>query len=346
MDSARRPWSFADWGDALVGDLARDVAGDVDGSLHLGRRHDDRARRLGSDSWYVFSALATLGSVDLTTARTIEPHWDAVAILAQAGTPAAEGATWGVYAAAPPGTVLAATRGADGAWRLTGAKPWCSLADRVSHALVTADVEGQPPGLFAVDLRASGVSVDPGAWAPRGLRDVTTSTVTFADVPVTAVEQPGWYLERPGFAWGGIGVAAVWFGGAAAVAGALWDAARSRPPDQVALMHLGACDVVLRTTLLALRDAATAIDAGRADGAAGRLLAARVRAQAAGCAEQVLTTVGHALGPGPLAMDPVHAARVADLTLYVRQHHAERDLAALGRLVAPAVDPRDGGAPA
>src|SRR6478609_9208829 len=62
MDSARRPWSFADWGDALVGDRARDVAGDVDGSLHLGRRHDDRARRLGSDSWYVFSALATLGS--------------------------------------------------------------------------------------------------------------------------------------------------------------------------------------------------------------------------------------------------------------------------------------------
>ena len=46
--------------------------------------------------------------------------------------------------------------------------------------------------------------------------------------------------------------------------------------------------------------------------------------------------MGHALGPGPLAMDAEHAARVADLTLYVRQHHAERDLAALGRLVAPA----------
>ena len=41
----------------------------------------------------------------------------------------------------------------------------------------------------------------------------------------------------------------------------------------------------------------------------------------------------YALGPAPLALDPVHAARVADLTLYLRQHHAERDLAALGRLV-------------
>jgi hypothetical protein len=38
-------------------------------------------------------------------------------------------------------------------------------------------------------------------------------------------------------------------------------------------------------------------------------------------------------------MDAAHAARVSDLTLYVRQHHAERDLAALGRLVAPDPDP-------
>jgi hypothetical protein len=56
----------------------------------------------------------------------------------------------------------------------------------------------------------------------------------------------------------------------------------------------------------------------------------------------VLTTVGHALGPGPLAHDETHAARVADLTLYVRQHHAERDLAALGRLVAPPTPTGDG----
>ena len=346
MTAARTPWTFPEWGDAEVATSAHEVAADVDGSLVLARRLEDRARSMGHDTWSVLSALATLGSVDLTTARSVEPHWDAVAILDQATVAAPAGATWGVYAASPPGTRLAATRGGDDAWRLSGTKPWCSLADRVSHALVTAEVEGGPPGLFAVDLRTSGVAVDPGAWAPRGLREVTTSTVTFEDVAAVAVGAPGWYLERPGFAWGGIGVAAVWFGGAAAVAGALWDAARSRPPDQVALVHLGACDVALHATLVALRDAAVAIDAGRADGAAGRLLAARVRAQAARCAEEVLITVGHALGPAPLAMDSVHAARVADLTLYVRQHHAERDLAALGRLLAPAPDARDGRAPA
>ncbi len=39
-------------------------------------------------------------------------------------------------------------------------------------------------------------------------------------------------------------------------------------------------------------------------------------------------------GPAPLALDGPHARRVADLTMYVRQSHAEADLAALGRLAA------------
>ena len=333
--NAIQPWSFSSWGDQRIADLAREVGGDVDGSLCLAQRLETLAVSVGRSTWTVFSALATVGGVDLTTARVVEPHWDAVAILDQARVPTVPGATWGVYAASPPGTTLAATPHDERTWRLSGVKPWCSLADRVSHALVTAAVEGRPPGLFVVDLRDGGVSVDTGEWVARGLRDVTTSTVTFHDVPATAVGAPGWYLERPGFAWGGLGVAAVWFGGAAAVAAALWDAARHRQPDQVALVHLGACDVTLHATLLALREAARAIDAGQADGEAGRVLASRVRAQAARCAEEVLTTVGHALGPGPLALDPVHAARVADLTLYLRQHHAERDLAALGRLLVP-----------
>ena len=345
MNSAPLPWSFSAWGDETLVGPARDVAADVDGSLALARTHDEAARSMGHDTWRLFSALATLGSVDLTTARAVEPHWDAVAILDQAGVRHAEHSTWGVYAAAPPGTSLAAAPSNDGTWQLSGTKPWCSLADRVSHALVTASVEGSPPGLFAVTLDQPGVAVDAGTWVPRGLRDIATSTVTFDDVAADPVGDPGWYLQRPGFAWGGIGVAAVWFGGAAAVAGMLWDAARSRPPDQVALMHLGSCDLALHTTLLSLRDAAGRIDSGEADGAAGPVLAGRVRAQVARCAEDVLATVGHALGPGPLALDPVHAARVADLTIYLRQHHAERDLAALGRLVTPEAAQRPGGAP-
>ena len=60
----------------------------------------------------------------------------------------------------------------------------------------------------------------------------------------------------------------------------------------------------------------------------------------------------HALGPGPLAFEAEHATRVSDLRVYVRQHHAERDSAALGRARSPpcgrtsrgeAVHPRQSG---
>ncbi len=63
------------------------------------------------------------------------------------------------------------------------------------------------------------------------------------------------------------------------------------------------------------------------------MLAARVRAVVHDAAETCLRTVGHALGPGPLTGDDVHARRVADLTVYLRQHHADRDLARLGESI-------------
>jgi hypothetical protein len=97
-------------------------------------------------------------------------------------------------------------------------------------------------------------------------------------------------------------------------------------------------DAALHAARVTLRDAAATIDAGSAAGPAGRLVAERVRAVVTWSAELTLAHVGRALGPAPLAFDLVHAARVADLELYLRQHHGERDLALLGALVARAGD--------
>ena len=63
-----------------------------------------------------------------------------------------------------------------------------------------------------------------------------------------------------------------------------------------------------------------------------RYRAESVRATVVAAAEEIVTRVGHALGPAPLALDAEHARRVADLQVFLRQHHAERDLAALGGL--------------
>jgi hypothetical protein len=101
------------------------------------------------------------------------------------------------------------------------------------------------------------------------------------------------------------------------------------------LAHLGAVDIALQAARAALRQAADEIDADPGDlKGAGPSRALRVRAMVESAATDVLGRVGRALGAGPLCHDEAHARAVADLTVYLRQHHAERDLAALGALVA------------
>jgi alkylation response protein AidB-like acyl-CoA dehydrogenase len=275
--------------------------------------------------------LAELAAIDLTVARVVEAHADALATLAEAGEDLPDG-TWGVFAAEAPDARLEAAP-TDGGVRLTGAKPWCSLAGSLDSALVTAH-SGGDRGLYAVDLHHPSVTADPPQrWVARGLTAVPSAPVHFAGTPARPVGAAGWYLTRPGFAWGGLGVAACWLGGARALAATLRAAAATRtgPDAAVYAMQVGAVDVGLYAAAACLGDAAERIDQDRVGGDAAQLLALRVRSVVARAAEETVERVGHALGPAPLAFDEEHARRVADLQLYVRQHHGERDLAALGR---------------
>lgn len=303
---------------------ARAAAGDVAAALELARACGPAVPLPGSgrtaERW---TLLRRVAEADLTVARVLEPHVDALAILAEAEVPAPPG-TFGVWAAEAAGMRLEATQEASG-WTLSGVKPWCSLAAEVDRALITAHA---PDGrrLFAVDRRAPGVDVLPSGWLALGLPAVDSGPVRFERTPATPIGAPEWYLTRPGFSWGGIGVAACWLGGADALRAALLAAS---PEDPLRRANLGAADVAVWSADRVLADSAREIDAGTADA----VLATRVRAVVAGAVEQVLTQVGHALGPRPLAFDAAFAQRVADLQLYVRQHHAERDLAALGGLL-------------
>lgn len=297
--------------------------------------------------WQILAAVA---ACDLTVARVLEAHTDALAILHEAGhsdldepsatantAGVAAAGTWGVFAAEGAGTGLDAS--ADGAgWSLTGTKPWCSLGGVLDHALVTARVETSAKAglrrLFAVDLQSPAVTAHPpSAWASRGLREVISAPVHFDHAPGRPVGAADWYLNRPGFAWGGIGVAACWLGGAQALGETLRRAVTKRG-GEIAQMHLGAVDVALHGASAVLGAASAQVDAGQAEGQAGALLALRVRAVVAAAAEETMNRVAHALGPAPLAFDAEHARRVADLAIYVRQHHAERDLSSLGAMVA------------
>ncbi|WP_324651687.1 acyl-CoA dehydrogenase [Georgenia sp. H159] len=283
----------------------------------------------------LWRGLAELAAVDITVARSLEPHLDAVAILAQAAearhaTPPTA-STWGVYAAEGPGARLEARVAAPGRLLLTGRKPWCSLAEHVDSALVTAWVDDDRRILAAIDLSHPGVELVDEPWVARGLSAVRSTGLQLTEVPAVPIGEPGWYLSRPGFAWGGLGVAACWLGGAVGLARRMRQAATERPPDQIALSLLGQADTHLTAAAAVLTDAATAVDAGLVQGEHAWARCVRVRHVVHDACEAVLALAAHALGPGPLAGEEQHAARVADLQLYLRQHKAERDAAVVGQ---------------
>ena len=279
-----------------------------------------------------WAVLAGLAEEDLSLARLAEGHADAIAILAELGaSPPPAGSRWGVWAAQPPGPGLIATRTGHG-WRLDGTKQYCSGARSCTDALVTA---AAPDGnrLFAVGTRD--LSPVPGSWPATGMAASDTLDVEFTNISGQPVGEPGRYINRPGFAHGGAGVAACWYGGARGVGRTLLAAAAERDVGPHALAHLGAVDIALHTARSALDAAAAGIDADPADReGGGRLRALRLRALVEAMATEVMHRVGRALGAGPLSHDEAHSRRVADLTVYLRQHHAERDLAELGTLVA------------
>ena len=310
-----------------------------------------------------WAELTAMCAEDVSAGRLVEAHADADAILAEVeGARVRPGELWGVWAAEPPVPRLTARRvgpadGGDG-WVLDGVKAWCSGATVCTHALVTA-YDDDEPRLFAADLRHPGVSARADGWANPGMAGTGTTAVEFRDVPARAVGGRRSYLDRPGFWHGGIGVAACWLGAGIAVARPLM--ARSSRPDagEHALAHLGAVDAALGGAVWALDAAAREIDAhgpgGVAEPAApgltaddpalarsapdpaadaltgARHRAVRVRAIVEAAVDDTIRRVGRALGAGPLAMDPGHAQAVADATVYIRQFHAERDLAGLGR---------------
>ena len=284
-----------------------------------------------------FGALWDLGSVDLTLGRLGEAHADGHAILGEAdrhdlaaldGSPC----VFGVWASDPPdGQVTLEREGAG--WRLQGTKRWCSGACLVDRALVTARLD-QEVMLACVDLGQGGVTPHPtGEWVTPALAGADTRSVDL-DVhlgPDALVGPAGWYLSRPGFWWGAAGVAAVWAGGAAGLVARLLGGWRD---DPISLAHLGAAHASVEAARAMIDAAAVAIDAepSMPSEAAARL-AYVTRHVADLTAGAVIEHTTRALGPGPMTQDQSVSRLLADLALYVRQSHAERDLATLGHLV-------------
>ncbi|MGW0892092.1 acyl-CoA dehydrogenase family protein [Saccharopolyspora sp. NPDC002578] len=279
-----------------------------------------------------WSLLAAHGRRDLSLARLVEGHTDAVAILHEAGRKAVPGAVYGVWASRAGG------RGAwcDDARRvLTGTVPMCSGANAVDRALLVARPGAAEDSgcdvLFDLPVEAGTARPVVGSWRAAGMAESDTLDVVLRDLPWSddsVVAEPGFYTERPGFRLGGAGVAAVWFGG---VLG-LWDSVvanlRASSPDPHKTAHLGALRLVVEQADAVLARAADEVDAGAEP--AARSVALRCRCAAEDAARRALDLAPRITGPAAFARDARFSRHLADLQVYVRQHSTERELADWG----------------
>jgi len=279
--------------------------------------------------------LATVGGIDLALLKLYEGHTDALAILTElACAPFSEPGLWGVWAAEPPNArVIVSAQDDKGAEvRLNGRKAWCSGAQQIDYALITAWDEDEAPLLIAVRLDQPGITIDAQAWQAVGMASTASVDVHFENAVGHRVGKSGAYLSRPGFWQGGAGIAASWYGAAVSLARAVHRQRQQGRADPHGDAHLGALDAALSGAAAALRECAAWIDAHPQEEA--RVAVQRVRAQVEMAVEQVCRHVGRALGATPFCRDPHFARLAVDLPVFIRQSHAERDLEQLGRWLA------------
>ncbi|MDW5377978.1 acyl-CoA dehydrogenase family protein [Halomonas sp. HP20-15] len=286
--------------------------------------------------------LAAVASHDLGLAKLFEGHTDALAIIdewsAQECLPPS--GLIGMWAAEPPFARVSITDNPSSSGpcaqapsrqvRLDGRKAWCSGAPVLSHALITA-WHGEHQRLVLVELEQPGVTISNEGWEAVGMAATASVDVLFDGARGMLVGPPDGYLQRYGFWHGGAGIAACWFGGARRLVETL-QAKGARSDDPHLSAHLGAVDVALASGAAMLRESAQWIDAN--PGRDAWLVAERTRAKIEQVVEQVIHHCGRGLGAGPYCRDPAFARMVADLPVYVRQSHAEHDLAGIGRYIA------------
>jgi len=282
-----------------------------------------------------FGALSAVASSDLSLARLVEGHLDALAILDEGGVPPDTDATYGVWAARSPVDPTRAELCNDG-WILNGTKPFCSGASFLDRALITAETAGGYI-LFDVDLRHSPRTIDFGSWQAVGMAASDSQTIKFDDVLIPLGAQvggPGFYLDRPGFWFGSSGVAACWFGGGSGLLASLVRDLDASSVSEHSLAGVGRAHARVESMRALFEAEAAEIDLDPVDSKGNAHQRSLILRQTVHdlCLD-VLALTAQAGGARPLCHDAQQSRRAADLYVYLSQHHADRDAEQLGRIL-------------
>ncbi|MEO8539394.1 MAG: acyl-CoA dehydrogenase [bacterium] len=274
-------------------------------------------------TWTRFGALTEIAADDLSLARLAEGHADALAILNEAGEKPSPTVLYGVWAAG------SATHDGGMPGRVGGLKQYCSGSGIIDHALITAEHNGER--LLEVNTSSPGVAADETSWPAVGMAQSASMDVRFVDAPVLRqVGDIGFYQGRAGFWMGSLNVAAVWYGGALGLARSAREHALQRSPNLALLAEL---ETAIMQMQLLMKAAANDTDlAPDRSPAHLELRALRIRHSIYAGSLDVLKLAAEIGGTEAATHDAAQARRLADLPVYLRQHHPSKDLSRAGEL--------------
>ncbi len=287
----------------------------------------------------LISRLIALGRTNVPLSRLTEGHIDAVRILDQAGRSPEPGALYGVWASKSGATGTRLTRTTTG-WWLDGTLRFASGSGVLDRALVPAALDDGEQVL--IDLPVAELPVDRTGWRTGAMAQSRSHTVTATAVAVEAHQWVGpldFYLDRPGFWPGGIGVAAVWTGGLARLTDLVldWLGDRRSPTVETRLgllrLRLTAASAAVAYAGLELDRRLTPDARPRGDLAHGELfaMATEIRAVVGSAVRDGIEQVRALAGPAGLAFAADLTQAVDDLGLYVLQQNADADAITLGQ---------------
>jgi hypothetical protein len=333
---------------------ALEIPADYDRSAPDPREQGELVRRLAGDrswadrSWSaLIEGLLALGRSDIPTARLCEGHIDAVRILAEAGAGPRDGALYGVWAARSHATGVRAKAGPH--WlTLEGTLRFASGAGVLDRALVPVWLGDDTHLLVDLDVRELPVT-DP-VWAASAMAASRSATLALRGIdvlPSSVVGEANFYLEREGFFAGGVGVAAVWAGGAARVADLCLGLLKDAPPSPLRERRLGCLRTDLAVSAALVRSAGARLDAMAAEATvagdasqrrssraptnvSGRALATEVRMGVADAVTRLLGDATALAGAAGIAFGAGLSQAIGDLGLYVLQRNADADATWLG----------------
>ncbi len=281
------------------------------------------------ETWLRFRRLAEIAADDLSLARLAEGHCDAVSILEEAGlTPVTDSALYGVWVAGAP---LITTRSA-GRTVVGGERAYCSGSNIIDRALITSRYDGEGPTLFEIDANAPNLELQPGSWPAIGMADTRSHSVNFVSVePLRQVGGLDFYENRPGFWNGSPNPAACWYGGALGLARGVAEFHDGSAIRRILHAEISVPLMQMRAVLVA---AAQDIDNRPEASQAERQLRALIVRDVVyrGCLE-VIRAAAELGGTHQSTHDLAQAKRLADLPVYLRQHHPMQDREHIGELL-------------